>query len=68
MEQRCAMEFFFRHDAPMWLWFFGVCEVIGPHVNTRIAIELTRLLLLLYFTCTTATFCFVEHIHSFVKM
>lgn len=29
----------FRCDAPMWLWIFGVSEVIGPHVNMRIAIE-----------------------------
>lgn len=34
--------FFFRRDAPMWFWIFGwVIGVIGPHVNMRIAIELT---------------------------
>lgn len=58
----------FRRDAPMWLWIFWVSEAIGPHVNMRIAIGLTRHLLLPYFTCTTATFCFVENKHSFVKM
>lgn len=43
-------------------------EVIGPHVNMRIAIDLTCHLLLPYFTCTTATFCFVVHTNSFVKI